>query len=824
MAHSRQKRDWIIDTFTLQEELQGPYPKLIGTVNLEGNQLIYKLQGRGVDEDPKGLFHIDEDTGSIYVHQKIDYEKTPLFQWKFNAINKTTMKVGTRLGIHLKILDINDNAPEFKNKTYYVSVNESAVQGYTIHTMLAYDKDEEGSPNSIVSYFLKSQTPTDPNVEFTVDKEKGFISFKGCLNYETGKNYKLVIEAQDNGVEIRQSSTCEVHVTVLDRNTHSPILTLPMLQTEVPERDVNVTILRFGVKDVDTPFTPGWRAKYSIIGGDDDEHYTIVTDPKTNDGLLMVVKPLDYETRSKSNLMITVQNEEPLYKCKVLQKSVTGLWVIETFKGQTREVQDSTEVIVNIIDVNDAPIFKPQNILFTSDEHSIPPGTELGTIQAKDPDIDAPNKIKYFLANDTANWLQVNENTGVITTKEYLDRESNHVMNSKYVVRVLAIDDGNPSMTGTATLTINLKDINDNLPKLQNSILTTCESEEEAFLSTPIIDKDLKPYSGPFYVNVVDKDPEKKPIKLISYDDDILKVKKEKNAAHGNHTLHLEIYDLQGVVSLENLTVYVCECLGGEVCIQKMADPPTLGGGAIALLLLVPVFFLLLCLLLCKIETKKIMVPVENEPLNSLITYNEESEKKDCLAADLLNGVGNIADVTTNDQEEIDSAFNRSSTRRLSAQAMVAYNKARVGRSNSVQVNSNENQVGSAPFDRASRRRHSSYHTGRRQNFERVNSLRIQQANTGHRVANYSSLQRKYSKTLETALIKKLYAQMNTQDIYKPKVYAEEGELSHASSLEAISIPDSSVSLANLQSFGSKFNVLENICEHHIMKVPTEEP
>lgn len=46
----------------------------------EGFQLQYKLQGKGVDEDPKGLFHIDEDTGSIYVHQKIDYEKTPLFQ------------------------------------------------------------------------------------------------------------------------------------------------------------------------------------------------------------------------------------------------------------------------------------------------------------------------------------------------------------------------------------------------------------------------------------------------------------------------------------------------------------------------------------------------------------------------------------------------------------------------------------------------------------------------------------------------------------------------------------------------------------------------
>lgn len=73
--------------------------------------------------------------------------------------------------------------------------------------------------------------------------------------------------------------------------------------------------------------------------------------------------------------------------------------------------------------------------------------------------------------------------------------------------------------------------------------------------------------------------------------DDILKVKKEKDANQGNHTLHLEIYDLQGSVSYENITVYVCDCMGGDVCIEKLASPPTLSGGAIALLLLVPVLF-----------------------------------------------------------------------------------------------------------------------------------------------------------------------------------------------------------------------------------------
>ncbi|XP_040187204.1 cadherin-like protein 26 [Rana temporaria] len=832
-ALHRQKRDWIIDTFTLREELPGPYPMLVGTVQLEEEfQLQYKLQGKGVDEDPKGLFHINEDTGSIYVHQKIDYEQTSLFQWKFNAINKTTRKVGTRLGIHLKILDINDNAPEFKNKTFHASVNESAVQGNTVFTLLAYDKDSENSPNSLVSYFILSQTPTDPNVEFTVDQDKGFISFKGCLSYETNRRYRLMIEAKDKGVQIQLSSTCEVHVTVLDRNTNAPIFSSPSLQTSIPEHEANLTILRFGVTDSDTPFTSGWRAVYSIIEGNNDDNYEITTDPQTNEGILTVVKPLDYEERTKDILSIAVSNEEPLYSCKVKQKPRKGLWEIEMDKGRTGQSAAQTGSInVDIQDVNDAPVFKPQTILVSLVEHSITPGTTLTTVEAKDPDIVATNKIKYRLLNDTGDWLSINEDTGVITTKKELDRESHHVIKSKYIVKVLAVDDGVPPMTGTATLLINLKDINDNSPNLESAYLTTCENEEEAFLLTPIIDKDLEPYSGPFYVNVLDKDHDKKPLKLINYDDDIIKVKKEKDAYQGNHTLHLEIYDLQGKVSHQNLTVYVCDCLGGDACVEKMQAPPTLSGGAIALLLLAPILFLLLCFLLCKIQFAKVMIPVENEPLNSIMVYNEEGGNKDCEASAIIPDIGNMADFAS--KEEIDSNFHRSSTRRASAPAP-GHNKVRVARSNSIQVQSNGhagNQiVAGTAFDRANRRRHSSYH---RENYHR--QRRYGHVNRNHSLRHTSirqyssvtasslSLQRKPLKTLESALLQKLSANMNETELYQPRVYAEEGELSRVCSLDSISISGSSVHLSSLQNFGSKFNILESICEHH-MNLPKTDP
>ncbi len=49
-------------------------------------------------------------------------------------------------------------------------------------------------------------------------------------------------------------------------------------------------ILRIGIKDKDTPNTPGSRAVFSILKGNEEGNYKIETDPKTNEGVLSVIK------------------------------------------------------------------------------------------------------------------------------------------------------------------------------------------------------------------------------------------------------------------------------------------------------------------------------------------------------------------------------------------------------------------------------------------------------------------------------------------------------------------------------------------------------
>ncbi|KAJ1122522.1 hypothetical protein NDU88_001008 [Pleurodeles waltl] len=843
-ALQRQKRAWIIDTFELQEELPGPYPLLIGTVNVEnGFQVSYKLTGIGVTQEPVGMFHIDEDDGSIYVHQKVDFEKFNIFRWEFNAINRTSLEVDTRLGIHLKILDINDNAPEFSAKYYEISVNESAVQGVSFFTVIARDKDEPSSPNSEVSYTLVSQKPVDPNVEFTIDSQRGFLSFKGCLDYETTKSYKLTIQARDNGRSVKQTSTCEVHVSVIDRNDNQPAWKADAYDGSVPERESNVTILRLDVTDQDTPHTSAWRAVYIINSGNERGNFKIETDPKTNEGLLTVIKPLDFENGPLNKLSISVANEEPFFMCKVVKKSSSGLWVIDTGKTMARKFQESQTrtTLIKVLDVNDPPVLSPPRISVYIDETEVS-GQKLGVMNATDPDTAFPNIIKYQVFSDPAGWISVDEHTGVITSKAILDRESDYVVNNTYTAILLAVDDGVPPMTGTATLVINIKDVNDNTPQIIMPYVIICAGKEEALVTVPVKDKDIDPYSGPFHFELLEKERLKEQLALKDIYGDSLQVLQLKGARRGNHTMHLEISDKQGIMSLQNLTVNVCDCINGGTCLNTVT-PPLLGGGAIAILLLALLLLCVGCLLLCKIDTAKVMVPFDQEPLNTMVVYNEEGGNKDCEVYA--------------EKEEVDGNFHRASTQRfVEPVAVGSSNFVKVTRSSSIQGhNMSERKLADSQFDRANKRRHSSYHTQehRRARIERallrshsfaaeqrraslarnvsVNGYRAHtlSGSSGHRTSSTteSSITDYKLKALESYLRQTLLKSSTDEAIqenYKPHIFAEEGEWSRASSLETISMEGSNFSLDRLHYLGSKFNILQNICTQQIeMKSQSQE-
>lgn len=74
----------------------------------------------------------------------------------------------------------------------------------------------------------------------------------------------------------------------------APIVTAPVFclqySGEVPENRVEVVVANLTVMDRDQPHSPNWNAIYRIISGDPSGHFTIRTDPVTNEGMVTVVK------------------------------------------------------------------------------------------------------------------------------------------------------------------------------------------------------------------------------------------------------------------------------------------------------------------------------------------------------------------------------------------------------------------------------------------------------------------------------------------------------------------------------------------------------
>lgn len=87
----------------------------------------------------------------------------------------------------------------------------------------------------------------------------------------------------------------------------APTVTTPVFllqySGEVPENRVEVVVANLTVMDRDQPHSPNWNAIYRIISGDPSGHFTIRTDPVTNEGMVTVVK---VRGRPKHTMFVTL--------------------------------------------------------------------------------------------------------------------------------------------------------------------------------------------------------------------------------------------------------------------------------------------------------------------------------------------------------------------------------------------------------------------------------------------------------------------------------------------------------------------------------------
>ncbi|XP_064321398.1 cadherin-like protein 26, partial [Phalacrocorax carbo] len=540
----RTKRAWIITTIGVQEEEKGPFPKYAGQLfnNKSFNTSVkYLISGPGVDEPPEiGLFSIEDDTnGRVYVHRSIDREKTPTFKIRFRIVyRKTGEPLDSSLFFNIRVRDINDNAPEFPKDEYSITIRENHSKDEPVFQVTALDKDEDGTANAQVSYSLSMQIPLREGFTFNIDPTTGSILLSGCLEYKTANSFKLLIKASDHGTP-QLSSTATVNVAVEDANNHPPVFASDNYQLQVSAGQEYPAVLRLQVEDRDSPHTPAWRAKYRVTKGNEKEQFTVETDPDTNEGILSIIKPLNYEDASEMRLVISVANEEPFFICK------NGIVMISSLESM------NTTVNINVLQSKRAPRFHPP-VLTVQKEDSMKPGRVFRRYPATYPG-DVPNKIKYELAHDPEGWLSVDENSGILTVAKEFDQESLYVNNSVYTVIVHAIDHGIPPQTGTGTILLYLSDINDHMPTLAAPSLDVCDKNEGTPLTIKAKSAPVHSQSGPFTFELAeDSEDMKHDWKLGGNFGESVELLMLRSLPQGSYLVPIIIQDRQGFSTRRN--------------------------------------------------------------------------------------------------------------------------------------------------------------------------------------------------------------------------------------------------------------------------------
>ncbi|XP_075997673.1 cadherin-2-like [Genypterus blacodes] len=621
----RVKRDWVIPPINVPENSRGQFPEELVRIRSDSDKnrmLRYSVTGPGADQPPTGIFIINLISGQLSVTKPLDREHISNFHLRAHAVDLNGNQVENPIDIVINVIDMNDNRPEFTHTTFNGSVPEGSKPGSFVMGVTAVDKDDPKTANGMLRYKILSQNPQSPSSNmFTINNKTGdVITVAAGLDREKVTQYTLIIQATDmeGNPTYGLSNTATAVIGITDVNDNPPEFTSDTFFGEVHENRVNVIVANLTVTDKDQPHTSAWNSMYRIIAGDHTGRFSIPTDPTTNEGLLTVLKPIDFEQTRSFMLTVEAENEIPLARGIHLPR------------------QSTATVSVRILDINESPEFSP-SMKSIKLEEGLPEGSLLTTFTAQDPDRFMRQTIRYSKMYDPANWLKIDPGNGQISTIAILDRESPYVKNNLYSVTFKASDSGVPAATGTGTLQMYLLDINDNAPYVFPPEVEMCETPDPNAINITASDPDLNPNAGPFAFELANRPSD------VQRNWTLNRLSGEYAQLHlrisfldrGIYEVPIMITD-SGNLPMSNtsyLRVKVCQCDHHGDCVDmERIIAAGLGTGAIIAILICIIILLVLVLLFVmwmkkrdkERQAKQLLIDPEDDVRDNILKYDEE--------------------------------------------------------------------------------------------------------------------------------------------------------------------------------------------------------
>lgn len=616
-ALQRQKRNWVWNQFFVLEEYTGTEPLYVGKLHSDvdkgdGN-VRYVLTGEGASS----VFTIDENTGDIHATKRLDREEQGYYTLRAQAVDReTSLPLEDESQFIVKVQDINDNEPKFLDGPYASGVPEMSPLGTTVVQVTAMDADDPTYGNSArVVYSIIHGHPY-----FSVEPKTGIIrTALPNMDRETRDQYVLIVQAKDMvGQMGGLSGSTSVTVTLTDVNDNPPRFSHKSYQFSVLESlPVSSVVAKLKAADADIGFNA--EMDYRIIDGDAPGVFNVSTDEETQEGVIFLLRPLDYETKSSFSLKIEATNRN-----------------IDPQFLSFGPFSDSAAVKVIVEDVNEPPVFSARiSKIVVSEAARV--GSVIGTVSARDPD-SSSSAIRYSIDRNTdlERFFNVDALSGVISTAKPLDRELNSVHN----ITIFATENQDPSQVGRGIALITVMDINDNAPVFAieyETLLCETAAPGQVIQTISAVDKDEPPSGHRFYFSFA--------FSAVNNNNFTLRDNKDNTASvltkrAGFRRQEQSLYWLPVLIvdsgspalsSTNTLSVRVCQCdVDGvpEACGSgAFSLPAGLSTGALLAVLACIITLLVLMLLIVAMQHRR-KVPLfledERDVRENIVQYDDE--------------------------------------------------------------------------------------------------------------------------------------------------------------------------------------------------------
>ncbi|KAG8563099.1 hypothetical protein GDO81_015933 [Engystomops pustulosus] len=614
---NRSKRGWVWNQMFVLEEFSGPEPILVGRLHTDLDpgisRIKYILSGEGAGT----IFVINDKTGDIHAMKRLDREEKAEYTLTAQAVDRDTNKpLEPPSEFIIKVQDINDNAPEFLNGPYHATVPEMSLVGTSVTRVTATDADDPvyGNSAKLVYSILEGQP------YFSVEPHTAIIKTAlSNMDREAREEYHVVIQAKDMGGHMGGlSGTTTVTVTLTDVNDNPPKFAMSQYQFVTPE-DIAIGDPVGRVRANDRDIGDNAKSSFDIIDGDGREVFEVTTDPQTQEGVIRLRKPLDFESKKSYILKLEAVNTH------IDPHFISGV----PFK-------DTATVKITVEDADEPPVFSSPTYLLEVHENAAINGV-IGQVTARDPDsTSSPIRFSIDRHTDLDRQFNVNADDGKITLATALDRETTMWHN----ITVVATETRNHSQISRVQVAIKVLDVNDNAPEFATDYEAfLCENGKpgQIIQTVSAIDKD-DPRNGHFFYYSLLPDMANNPNFTIKNNaDNSLSILARHN---GFNRLKQEVYLLPIIISdsgnppmssTSTLTIRVCGCSSDGVVQSCNAEAYVLPIGLSmgALMLFLPVFgstrvIVVLFVTLRRHKNEPLIIKDDEDVRENIIRYDDE--------------------------------------------------------------------------------------------------------------------------------------------------------------------------------------------------------